>query len=242
MKNFQILIVLGLAILWSCETPVDKNKQEPYKFVADETFKGHFFAELPYEYDALEPYIDAKTMEIHYDRHHRAYYSNFMKAIEGSELEKVRLDDIFAHVSDLDLAIRNNAGGYYNHQLFWLNLAPVGQSSPSAQLVLALETEFGSLEAFKEEFSTAAKSQFGSGWAWLSVNADKKLFVSSTPNQDNPLMDVVAERGTPLLAIDVWEHAYYLKYQNKRANYVDNFWNVVNWNVISERYEAAIGK
>lgn len=244
MKNYQILIAtsVGVLILLACGGTPEKKAGEPAKFVTDETFGGHVFPELHYAYDALEPYIDAQTMEIHYDRHHRAYYNNFLKAIEGTDLEKVRLEQIFEQISGLSAAIRNNGGGLYNHNLFWLNMAPGGLSSPSAELLSVIETEFGSFEAFKEKFSTAGKTQFGSGWAWLSVNADKKLFISSTANQDNPLMDVVPDRGTPILALDVWEHAYYLKYQNKRADYIDNFWKVVNWDVVNERYNLAIAR
>lgn len=241
MKQLAIALIMGTTLLWSCAQPVEQKQAEPVTFKVEETFEGHLFADLPYAYDALEPYIDAQTMELHYSKHHRGYYNNFLKAIDGSDLGKVRLENIFKHVSTLSDAIRNNGGGYYNHTLFWANMAGnATTTNPSAELMAAIERDFGSLDAFKEKFSTAAKTRFGSGWAWLSVGADKKLFVSSTANQDNPLMDVVEERGTPLLGLDVWEHAYYLKYQNKRADYVDNFWNVINWEEVNKRFAKAI--
>jgi superoxide dismutase, Fe-Mn family len=204
-----------------------------------ENFNTHEFPALPYAYDALEPYIDARTMEIHYDRHHRAYFNNFTAAIKGTNLEKSTIEQIFAKVSEAGDPVRNNSGGFYNHFFFWNNLAPKS-AGPSAELSAALIKEFGSFDKFKELFSNSAKTRFGSGWAWLYLTADKKLAVGSTPNQDNPLMDVSTIKGTPLLTIDVWEHAYYLKYQNKRADYIDAFWNVVNWEEVSKRYKEAI--
>ncbi len=194
------------------------------------------FPDLPYAYNALEPAIDAKTMEIHYSRHHKAYYTNFLAALKDSPAGEMDLLDLFANISKQSPAIRNNGGGYYNHKLFWENMSP-SKTEPSAKLKAAIEKDFGSFDKFKTEFSDAAKKQFGSGWAWLSVDKNGKLFVSSTPNQDNPLMDVVEKRGTPLLCLDVWEHAYYLQYQNKRADYVDNFWKIVNWDTVSKRFE-----
>jgi Fe-Mn family superoxide dismutase len=204
-----------------------------------ENFNTHEFPALPYAYDALEPYIDARTMEIHYDRHHRAYFNNFTAAIKGTNLENSTIEQIFAKVSEAGDAVRNNSGGFYNHFFFWNNLAPKS-AGPSAELSAALIKEFGSFDKFKELFSNSAKTRFGSGWAWLYLTADKKLAVGSSPNQDNPLMDVSTIKGTPLLTIDVWEHAYYLKYQNKRADYIDAFWNVVNWEEVSRRYKEAI--
>ena len=198
------------------------------------------FPPLPYTYDALEPYFDARTMEIHYDKHHRAYYTNYINATKGTPLEGKTLNDIFASVSKQTDAVRNNGGGYYNHSLFWNNLGK-GSTSPSPGLSAAITKSFGSLDKFKEAFSTSAKTRFGSGWAWLFLDADKNLAIGSTPNQDNPLMDVSQFKGTPLLTIDVWEHAYYLKYQNKRADYVDAFWNVVNWSEVSKRFKEAMG-
>lgn len=194
------------------------------------------FPDLPYAYNALEPAIDAKTMEIHYSRHHKAYYTNFLTALKDSPAGEMDLLDLFANISKQSPAIRNNGGGYYNHKLFWENMSP-SKTEPSAKLKAAIEKDFGSFDKFKTDFSDAAKKQFGSGWAWLCVDKSGKLFVSSTPNQDNPLMDVVEKRGTPLLCLDVWEHAYYLQYQNKRADYVDNFWKIVNWDTVSKRFE-----
>ena len=196
------------------------------------------FPALPYAYNALEPYIDARTMEIHYDKHHRAYYTNFVNAIKGTPLESMTLTDIFASMSKQSDAVRNNGGGYYNHVFFW-NSMGIGSKGPSAELTAAINKTFGSFDKFKETFNTAAKTRFGSGWAWLYVNADKNLAVGSTPNQDNPLMDNATIKGTPLLALDVWEHAYYLKYQNRRPEYVEAFWNVVNWTEVNKRFAEA---
>jgi Fe-Mn family superoxide dismutase len=196
------------------------------------------FPPLPFAYDALEPYIDARTMEIHYDKHHRAYYTNFINAVKGTPLEGKPLSEIFTAMSKQTDAVRNNGGGYYNHLFFWHNLGK--GSTPSADLSAAIAKSFGSIDKFKETFNTAAKTRFGSGWAWLYLGADKNLAIVSSPNQDNPLMDLSPVKGTPLLALDVWEHAYYLKYQNKRPDYIDAFWNVVNWDEVNKRYTAAL--
>ncbi len=204
-----------------------------------ENLTTHEFPALPYSYDALEPYIDARTMEIHYDRHHRAYFNNFVNAVKGTAYENMPLEKIFAEISKAGDAVRNNGGGYYNHMLFWKNMGQ-GSKGPSPELSAAIEKVFGSFDKFRETFGNAAKTRFGSGWAWLYVTADKKLAVASTPNQDNPLMDISPVKGTPLLALDVWEHAYYLKYQNKRPDYVEAFWNVVNWDDVSLRYSEAL--
>jgi len=204
-----------------------------------EKFDIHVFPALPYAYDALEPYIDARTMEIHYDKHHRAYFNNFVAAIKGTKYDQSTIEDIFEKISEAGDAIRNNGGGFYNHVFFWNSLAPKS-SGPSAELSAALAKEFGSFDKFKELFSNAAKTRFGSGWAWLYLTSDRKLAVGSTPNQDNPLMDLSPVKGTPLLALDVWEHAYYLKYQNRRPEYVEAFWNVVNWEEVSRRYKEAL--
>jgi Fe-Mn family superoxide dismutase len=197
------------------------------------------FPALPFAYNSLEPYIDAQTMEIHYDKHHRAYYTNFVNAIKGTPLETMPLNEMFASMSKQTDAVRNNGGGYYNHLFFWNNLK-AGTSGPSTELSAAITKAFGSFDKFKEAFNTAAKTRFGSGWAWLYLNDDKNLAVGSTPNQDNPLMDLSPVKGIPLLALDVWEHAYYLKYQNKRADYVTAFWNVVNWDEVNKRYLQSI--
>jgi len=201
--------------------------------------QGYVFAPLPYAYDALEPSIDKQTMEIHYDRHHRAYYNNFVKAIEQTDINGMPIEDIFQRIESLPESIRNNGGGYYNHTLFWSFMSPKGGGKPKGKLAEDIDNTFGSLEAFKTQFETAGAKRFGSGWVWLSVDEAGKLFISSTANQDNPVMSVVEERGKPILCVDVWEHAYYLKYQNKRAAYLTAFWNVVNWDEVAGRYEAA---
>jgi len=206
---------------------------------SEESSRGLIFPALPYAYDALEPYIDARTMEIHYDRHHRTYYNNLVNAIKGTPLESMTIENILKNISGQTDTIRNNGGGYYNHILYWNNLAK-GPSSPSSDLKKALESAFGSFDKFKEVFSNSAKTRFGSGWAWLYLTADKKLATGSTPNQDNTIMDISLVKGVPLLTIDVWEHAYYLKYQNKRADYIEAFWNVVNWEEVDKRYEQAL--
>ncbi len=198
------------------------------------------FDPLPYAYDALEHAIDAQTMEIHYDRHHRAYFNNFVNAVKDSEIDGLSLEAIFARMSTLPAAVRNNGGGHYNHTLFWNIMSPEGGGEPEGKLSEAINTTFGSFDEFKKKFEAAGATQFGSGWAWLSVDASGNLFVSSTANQDNPLMDVVEERGTPILGLDVWEHAYYLKYQNRRAAYMGAFWDVVDWNEVGRRYDALV--
>ena len=197
--------------------------------------------DLPYSFDALEPHIDARTMEIHHGKHHAGYTSNLNNAIEGTDLEGKTIEEILANVSKHSGAVRNNGGGYYNHSLFWSIMSPDGGGQPSERMNIhkAIMRDFGSFDAFKEAFSNAAKTQFGSGWAWLCVDKNDKLFVCSTPNQDNPLMDVVSEEGTPILGLDVWEHAYYLNYQNRRPDYVGAFFNVIDWGAVSKRYNDA---
>ena len=197
------------------------------------------FPSLPYAYDALEPYIDARTMEIHYNKHYRGYYNNFLSAIKGTPLEGMSLTDVFASVSKQSDAVRNNGGGFYNHTFFWKCMSPK-PGQPSAELTAAITKSFGSFDKFKDVFSTAAKTRFGSGWAWLYLDKDKALAVASTPNQDNVLMDLSPVKGTPLFGIDVWEHAYYLKYQNRRPDYVAAFWNVANWDEVNKRFAAAM--
>ena len=199
---------------------------------------SHTFPELPYAYNSLEPYIDAKTMEVHYGKHHRTYYDKFMAAISGSDLETTTLRDIFANISTHAPAIRNNGGGYYNHVLYWYCMSPEGGGEPQGDLGEAIESTFGSFEAFQEAFTQAAINTFGSGFVWLILK-DKKLQITSTPNQDNPLMDAAENQGEPILALDVWEHAYYISYQNRRPDYIAAWWNVVNWNAVAENYEVA---
>jgi Fe-Mn family superoxide dismutase len=191
---------------------------------------------LSYAYDALEPYIDARTMEIHYTKHHGGYTSKLNDAIKSTELEGKSIEQILANISTASAAVRNNGGGYYNHSLFWSVMSPNGGGKPSGKLLEAIENDFGSFDEFKKEFSAAAATRFGSGWAWLVKTPDGKLTVSSTPNQDNPLMDVAEIKGKPVLGLDVWEHAYYLKYQNLRPDYIDAFWNIVNWEEVSKRF------
>ena len=193
---------------------------------------------LPYSFDALEPHIDARTMEIHHGKHHAGYVANLNKALEGTELEGKSLDELLKDISKYPVAVRNNGGGHYNHSLFWTVMSPNKGGNPSGELAEAINSTFGSFDSFKEKFSTAAATRFGSGWAWLVV-ANGKLAVTSTPNQDNPLMDVAEVKGTPILGLDVWEHAYYLHYQNKRPHYISAFWNVVNWDEVAKRYNES---
>jgi Fe-Mn family superoxide dismutase len=193
--------------------------------------------DLSYDYNALEPYIDGRTMEIHHSKHHAAYTANLNKAVEGSPLEGSSIEDIFAGVSGHSVAVRNNGGGFYNHNLFWSVLGPNVGGEPTGELLAAINGSFGSFADFKSQFSTAAATRFGSGWAWLVQKSDGALVVNSTPNQDNPLMDLSEVQGTPLLALDVWEHAYYLKYQNRRPEYIEAFWNVVNWEEVARRFQ-----
>lgn len=193
---------------------------------------------LPYAYDALEPYIDKLTMEIHHDKHHAAYVANFNKALEGTDAESKTIEDIFNTVSKYSMAVRNNGGGVYNHSMFWTVMKKNGGGIPTGPIADAIKFAFGSFDDFKTAFNSAATTRFGSGWAWLITNAGK-VSVISTPNQDNPLMDVAEIKGTPILLLDVWEHAYYLKYQNRRPEYVANFWNVINWDEVNKRYSAA---
>ena len=196
-------------------------------------------APLPYAYDALETYIDAQTMQIHHGKHHQAYVDNLNKAIDGTPNAGATLEDLVARAGSISSAVRNNGGGHWNHTFFWESMAPAGKGgNPSAALAKAIDTAVGSFESFKEKFAQAGMTRFGSGWAWLLQLADGSLAISSTPNQDNPLMDIAEVKGTPILGVDVWEHAYYLKYQNRRADYLSAFWNVVNWNKVSERFKG----
>ncbi len=200
------------------------------------------FKNLPYDFNALEPHIDARTMELHYTKHHRGYYDKFLAAIKGTELESKPIEEIFADVSKLSAAIRNNGGGFYNHTLFWEIMGPNGGGNPGGKLADSINSAFGSFDEFKDKFSNAAATRFGSGWAWLLLTDDKKLAITSTPNQDNPLMDVADLNGFPIFGIDVWEHAYYLKYQNRRPDYIDAFWNVVNWGSVEKNFEEAMSR
>jgi len=200
--------------------------------------------DLPYAFDALESNIDARTMEIHHDKHHAAYVSKLNAAIEGkADLESKSIEDLVANLSavpeNIRTAVRNNGGGHYNHSLFWTVIGPDAGGEPTGELADAITNDLGGFDAFKEKFATAAATRFGSGWAWLCVS-DGKLCVCSTQNQDNPAMDIAECKGTPILGLDVWEHAYYLKYQNRRPDYISAFWNIVDWSAVTERYKAVL--
>jgi Fe-Mn family superoxide dismutase len=194
---------------------------------------------LPYATDALEPNIDAKTMEIHHGKHHNGYVTNLNNAIAGTDMEGKSLEELLK-IAGSNTAVRNNGGGHYNHSLFWTILSPNGGGEPSGELATAIDAKFGSFDSFKETFNKAAATRFGSGWAWLCVDTKKELCVCSSPNQDNPLMDVSDCPGTPIMGLDVWEHAYYLNYQNRRPDYISAFWNAINWDEVSKNYAAAI--
>ena len=193
-------------------------------------------APLPYAYEALEPHIDTETMKIHHDKHHQAYVDNLNKAIAGTDHENKSIEELVKNAGTISPAVRNNGGGHWNHTFFWESLKNNNGAKPSGKLAEAIDAAFGTFDAFKEKFNAAGTTRFGSGWAWLNVK-DGKLEVSSTPNQDNPLMDVAEVKGMPILGCDVWEHAYYLKYQNKRPAYLEAFWNAVNWEKVAERFE-----
>jgi Fe-Mn family superoxide dismutase len=194
---------------------------------------------LAYASDALEPHIDKATMEIHHGKHHQAYVDNLNKALAGTPAENLGLEEIVKNISKYPAPVRNNGGGHWNHTFFWEVMAPHAGGTPTGDLAKAIDAAFGSFDEFKKKFAEAGTTRFGSGWAWLSVDGSGKLQVSSTPNQDNPLMDIAEVKGTPILGMDVWEHAYYLKYQNKRPDYIAAFWNVVNWNAVAARFATA---
>ena len=203
-------------------------------------FTGFDQTALPYTYDALEPAIDAMTMEIHYSKHAAAYAKNLKEAATAESVDMTKpLEATLAMISKYSPKMRNNGGGHYNHEMFWKTMKPGGASQPAAKVSAALTRDFNTFDAFKTQFSDAGKNRFGSGWAWLIVGPDKKLKVVSSPNQDNPLMDIADNKGIPILGLDVWEHAYYLKYQNRRPEYIENWWKLVNWDVVEERFVAA---
>jgi Fe-Mn family superoxide dismutase len=195
---------------------------------------------LPYAHEALEPHFDTQTMQIHHGKHHQAYVDNLNKALDGSEHAGKSLEELMGMISKLSPAVRNNGGGHYNHSLFWQILAPNAGGQPTGALADAIQSQLGGFDQFKTDFNQAGMTRFGSGWAWLCVKSDKTLCVCSTPNQDNPLMDIADCPGTPILGADVWEHAYYLHYQNRRADYLNAFWSVVNWEEVGRRYDAAM--
>jgi Fe-Mn family superoxide dismutase len=233
-KNF-IKAFIGSSITFKLsDTFASKN--------APISFEGmHTLPPLPYANDALEPYIDKMTMEIHHDRHHKAYVDNLNKAIKGGALEKMSLEQLIRYINKKsDSSVRNNAGGHWNHSFFWQIMTPNGGGEPTGKIADVINAGFMDFDTLKDAFRKAAMSQFGSGWAWLIVTPNKRLEIVTTPNQDNPLMDLAPEKGTPVLGIDLWEHAYYLKYQNKRADYITAFWNVVNWKKVNENYEMAM--
>ena len=210
------------------------------RVLSDKDDTGFQQTPLPYAYDALTEAIDAMTMEIHYTKHAAAYASNLQAAAKKENIDTSKpLEDVLRNVSKYSTTVRNNGGGHYNHELFWKSMTPKADQKPSGKLAAAIDQGFGSFDAFKTQFSDAGKNRFGSGWAWLIVDADKKLRIGSTPNQDNPLMDISDIKGFPLLGLDVWEHAYYLRYQNKRPDYIANWWEVVNWKFIEDRFQAA---
>jgi len=232
----KLMMILAIAALpFSGFSQKNNNKKD----IAMTTINKLEFHNLPYAYDALEPFIDKMTMEIHHSKHHKAYYDNMMNAVKGTDMEGKTLEEVFANMSKYPAAVRNNGGGYYNHNLYW-EVMKVNGGKPSAKLEAAIVKTFGSMDELKKQFTDAGKTRFGSGWAWLSVDKDGNLFVSSTPNQDNPLMDVADKKGTPILGMDVWEHAYYLKYQNKRPDYTEAFWSVINWEAVSKKYDSIV--
>lgn len=239
MSNLIFSTLLIFSIIDSNQSKINSN-METIKTKESQLVYSYELPQLGYAYNALEPYIDAQTMEIHFTKHHATYVANLNNAIKGTEMEKMSLLDLFKNMSKYPAAVRNNGGGHFNHTMFWQIMSPNGGGVPSGKLFEAINATFGSFEKFKEQFENAAKTRFGSGWAWLAVDENKKLFVSSTPNQDNPLMDVADHKGIPILGLDVWEHAYYLKYQNRRPDYVSSFWNVINWKEVEKRYEEAI--
>lgn len=230
-----VIAVPNAGMLISACTPSKKIQLPP----ASAT--GFDQTPLGYEYKALEPVIDAMTMEIHYTRHAAAYSKNLKEAAQAEAVAlQTPLEDVLSKISGYSVKMRNNGGGHYNHELFWKSIQPPADAKPAGKLAAAINENFNSFDAFKNQFTDAAKNRFGSGWAWLVLTSDKKLKTGSTPNQDNPLMDIADLKGFPVLGLDVWEHAYYLKYQNKRADYIEQWWKVVNWNFIEKRFEQAI--
>ncbi len=214
---------------------------KPLNLLANPVADAFTLPKLPYEFSALEPHIDKQTMEIHYSKHHQAYVTNLNKAVTGTALATMKLEDILKDISKHPVAVRNNGGGHWNHTFFWNILSAQG-GKPTGKLATAIESDLGGMDKFKETFNQAATTRFGSGWAWLIVEPSGKLSVTSTPNQDNPLMDVAEKKGKPVIGLDVWEHAYYLKYQNRRPEYISAFWNVLNWANAEKNYVAALQK
>jgi Fe-Mn family superoxide dismutase len=240
MKNkisllFSVVFFFTTFMAFSQITTPDYSKK-PAVFM----YKGQAFYQLPYTFNALEPYIDKETMFIHYDKHHKTYFTKYVDAMEGKPELKGKIEDVLKKISQYSEGIKNSAGGYYNHIMYFQLMLPGGSKIPQGKLAQAIDKKFGNTETLKKLISDAAVNRFGSGWAWLVVDANGDLFVCSTANQDNPLMDIAKDKGTPILALDVWEHAYYLKYQNKRKDYIDSFWNVLNWDEVGKLYDAAV--
>lgn len=249
MNKYKLAIIIFVFGFLAMQNSFTAKAQNTTKYFAKNDIKYQKimsttdkfeFKPLPFEYDALEPFIDKQTVEIHYSKHHKAYYDNFMNAIKGTEMETMEITDIFKNISKYPAAVRNNGGGYFNHAFYWEGMKPNAEILPKGKLYEAIIKTFGSLDEFKKQFSEAGKTRFGSGWVWFCMDDKGKLFICSTPNQDNPLMDIAEKKGSLLLTMDVWEHAYYLKYQNKRADYIEAFWNLVNWEEVTSRYETAL--
>ncbi len=240
MKMKSLILFITAVLLAGCGQSEKSNTINISKLGETMLKYPYNRAELPFGIYDLEPYMDGATVDIHYNKHHKAYTDNLNAAVAGTELENKSIFEIFGKVSQYPTAVLNNGGGFYNHELFWAHLSKNGAKKPSGKLENAIVERFSSFETFQKIFEQTAATRFGSGWAWLSVNSEGQLFVSSTPNQVNPLMDVAEERGIPILGIDVWEHAYYLLYQNRRAEYIKNFWNIVNWDVVASNYENAL--
>jgi superoxide dismutase, Fe-Mn family len=238
-KSAVLIIAITSFTAFQAAQGTNSNKNNKGGTTMTQSAK-HELPALHYAHDALEPHIDKQTMEIHHGKHHQAYVNNLNNAIAGTEMENMTLEEIFKGMSRYPAAVRNNGGGHWNHNFFWQIMAPNSGGKPSGDLLTAIEKRFESFDKFKDEFSRAGATRFGSGWAWLIVDSSGELHVTSTPNQDNPLMDVADVQGTPILSVDVWEHAYYLKYQNRRPDYLSNFWNVVNWDEVSRRYAELV--
>ena len=243
IKNMPLVVPASAAII-GCSPPATAKKATESTLSNNKINKIIMAFELPalaYATAALEPHVDAKTMEIHHDKHHAAYVTNLNAAVTAdANAQGKTLEELMASISKFAPAIRNNGGGHWNHSMFWSIMGPNAGGAPTGDIAAAITSTFGSYDNLKKEMSTAGMTRFGSGWAWLSVDANKKLIVSSTPNQDNPLMDIADKKGTPVLGVDVWEHAYYLHYQNRRADYLAAFFNVINWNEVNRRFKAAM--
>lgn len=242
MKRRNFISTVAMFAFFGLENSLSKNNylSNNLNLIGGKSMSKFELPSLPYPYDALEPFIDKWTMELHHTKHHQAYVNNLNKAIEGTELVGKTLDELFSIASKVPPAVRNNGGGHWNHSMFWQVMKPQGGGTPNGNLLDAINAIFGSFQAFQNKFFETAMGRFGSGWAWLIVQRDKKLAITSTPNQDNPLMDVAEIKGIPILGIDVWEHAYYLKYQNRRNEYIQNWWNVVNWDEVAKRFTEAM--